>query len=835
MSLNQARGMSSFVPREVVSTVVGRQTYQLYPKIDDSFSIEERAYAVHCLVAALEALRVEQRLYYDTIGTHLNCAAVVDGLIHDWLSHFDRNCFNMANITILSFHNAAGAIMNNAHDADPQVLLPVQDGPIPQCRPPGVRFVRLQLTLDFAQLAAAGVGNTVLRTQYYLELPQTSDEVLDGNGNPRQLVTWHGAADLRTLTVDQIRTDILDNVTYDVPIGLSESAFNVTNATIDEVSILEDTHKRILRMARKTVLKNVFEYLCPNYTARPQAAVENVWQMGTDKEGNTITVSIAIYTQRFWSALRPFVNMETWPIDACRVYLDHMHADIISAMQEIYTAFHDPVDRAGRVQRSKLGDLNKLAARAETKVQTVQNVVRGNMGTSFVASASAYPSQAEMTLQRYQKTGDDTSNKDGVLRMFNGDPVKCYGCGENHYWKKDGKPVCPKFDDPKCKANAELEYAKLERNNNRRRRPRSGGGASKRWRNKRPNFDDLDAEAKEKMTKQVLASLGAAAPGDKSSVQPGATDPSPSTESATRSAPRPRVFIIGATCLNAAGREPMPVPIDTQLPHIHWQLGTTLGDPKCPSVRAVLDTAASLNTGSFAFFKKLAAQFPECVARVLTDKSYNPISLSGIVQVDGEAVSTLLPVAFVFHTPYKCKDGAECQIIIATGPHVTVNCIFGLAFMRGTQTMIDLKDNVADLGALDAPPFPLENIPAQLVSPVEPSASSVPANVAHAEFVRELDQLEQYVASSYAAHANDLPPKKKHLRFNLPPSSVDGLADGQLPGVPNTNGALPSVPEGEPPEFAEQSAHGGQLSDPLSDYREPSSVEEPEDDEAMSE
>jgi hypothetical protein len=42
------------------------------------------------------------------------------------------------------------------------------------------------------------------------------------------------------------------------------------------------------------------------------------------------------------------------------------------------------------------------------------------------------------------------------------------------------------------------------------------------------------------------------------------------------------------------------------------------------------------------------------------------------------------------------------------GPHVPVNMSVGLPFIQATRAMINLADNVADLRALDAPPFPLE-------------------------------------------------------------------------------------------------------------------------------
>jgi hypothetical protein len=68
--------------------------------------------------------------------------------------------------------------------------------------------------------------NTTLRGSYYLKLPQTSAMVNNGYGVPQNLTTFHGAADLRTLSVEQIQTDILSHVFQDGPVDLVPAAFN---------------------------------------------------------------------------------------------------------------------------------------------------------------------------------------------------------------------------------------------------------------------------------------------------------------------------------------------------------------------------------------------------------------------------------------------------------------------------------------------------------------------------------------------------------------------------------------------------------------------------------
>ena len=62
----------------------------------------------------------------------------------------------MANLSIVGFHNSTGAVMNNATTAtDSKVVLSVIAGAVADCRPANVRFVRLQLELDFVTSAPA--------------------------------------------------------------------------------------------------------------------------------------------------------------------------------------------------------------------------------------------------------------------------------------------------------------------------------------------------------------------------------------------------------------------------------------------------------------------------------------------------------------------------------------------------------------------------------------------------------------------------------------------------------------------------------------------------------
>ncbi len=78
------------------------------------------------------------------------------------------------------------------------------------------------------------------------------------------------------------------------------------------------------------------------------------------------------------------------------------------------------------------------------------------------------------------------------------------------------------------------------------------------------------------------------------------------------------------------------------------------------------------------------------------------------MQNKDEAVTTELEVGFQFHLPYRTSGGDASSLLIATGPHVLVNMIIGLPFIKATGIILDSVDNVAECKHLGCPPFAID-------------------------------------------------------------------------------------------------------------------------------
>ena len=703
-----------FVPRALVPVPVGRLQVHLYPTVDSSMPIFERAHAFHINKTALSNLPIELGLQLDILGTQMNSSASVEGMKADWFHHFNTGWKDFRNMTILSFHNSAGTIINDTTlNADGSILRPVVNGPINACRRPDVKYVRVQLTLDFRHLITLiDPGLTILRVDYYIELPQTSVAMVNNAGNPYQLVTYHGPDDIRTLTPQQLTQDILQQVHQDNPILLRASQFNLTAASTDSVELMASINDRILRLAYNQIAHSLFNELCPNYSDQPHAALEQVRQTYTDQDGVLQTSSVHAYYQKFRAAARPFSSQPTYPVSICNKFIDGLDPRLMQTFRDNYPGWGiiHPLD--GRTQKQELARILAAAVQAELKYAGFSQIARDaslpgqayTAGVQQITTATAavslnptsLPSQAESTIAKYKKDSDGTSFRRG-----------CFGCGGPHSWAKkigqDWIPVCPHKDEPGITARAQKEYDAFKT----RRGNRNKNKKNRKRKDKSPtpltstaNLDDYDSDTQTRWAQQFRKRQALAAQA--------ATEAQPPSSTASS---HHVVYLLTASVLSSTTplRPPLPIAIQQLLPHIDLQLGSSLDADNCPFLKCAVDTCAGLSTGNFHHFAKIAKGHPECVSRIMVPEDYSPILLSGVVKLDDNLPSTTeLNIGFELFLPYLNRDGATTAIGFATGTHVTVNAIIGLPFIRATGMLIDTVDNKIQMKYLDCGLFDIE-------------------------------------------------------------------------------------------------------------------------------
>jgi hypothetical protein len=343
--------------------------------------------------------------------------------------------------------------------------------------------------------------------------------------------------------------------------------------------------------------------------------------------------------------------------------------------------------------------------------------------------------------------------------------------------------VCPNKDKPGVHAAAEKAYKvwlEILRKRNKKRKDRP------------LDYNKLSERDKASMRKSDLKSLCVHnATDEASTITADSSHPhDPRKNSPTKRA-KMTILIIDVSVLSSASlnKSILLAPIVTNFPHIHLQLGTELDCPKCPVLRCVVDTAATLTMGNFHFVVAVAKRYPHCVAKIFAPEDYNPIVLSGIVQRGGKSVTTELMVGFQFHLPYLMKDGSHTRIVIATGPHMTVNTIVGLPFIQATQAIIDLSDNVANLRTIDAPSFPIKYCRAMVHVPVIEEGADCPVHLTASEqaLIQDINHLKAYFSSIDVVAGKDS--VNHHVSFGscpgksfpvLPPASPYGFVNSPM-------------------------------------------------------
>jgi len=772
-----------FTPRTLVAVRVSSYTVNLYPVVNETMEVHERAHAYHVNKAALAAQTIPIQLQLDALGNQLNLAATMDGVLQEWTRYFQDHWAGFRHLKVLSFHDTKGDMMSNTTNAtDPARLLPVQDGNVADCCKQGVKFVRVQLRLDLSSLAIASVAthSFILLEEYYIELPQTTKAMNTGTSRAYNLTTWQGHENLKVLSCEIVKIDILEITLQDGPVDLQPAAFGLTSARTEGTVLGSSIDGKIMKLAYATVCKTMFTELCPDYSDQPHAALDLIKQVSIDPNGNSVSAPISAYYKRLMNAARPFTSEREFPISLCAKFIEGMDPRLLPGFRRNFPNHSNVVMLRAETQRKTLQEMLQAAQRAKEDYTNVQRTAReaiGLGGQSFFSGsdtrgASAFPSQAKTTLMKYSQSGGNRGGNGRGERR----PLTCFGCGGPHPWSEliDGKFVvkCPNKLNPGVQDNAQKNMEKY-RADRKKRRERT----SKKRNLATINLADFDEVSQQRIQEQVLQSTIKGDVDDSTSVISAVTLQSKPQNSQKKSKSG-YIFIVDVQVLAAGSttKKPMPITIQCTLPHIVLQLGNDLDCPNCPSIRCAVDTCAALSTGSFHFFAAIAKRSPHCIAKIFAPNEYAPIILSGIVQSSDEAAGTTnLEVGWQFYLPYKTKSGEDAMFAVATGPHVAVNTILGIPFQKHTGAIIGLVDDRVECKYLDCPPFTIDFRRTSNHVPVmdEPSAQTqVHLSTNYSRVIKDIKNLEQFYDAKVLAIRSTPVSEKPTVSFGSKPTMM---------------------------------------------------------------
>jgi hypothetical protein len=184
-------------------------------------------------------------------------------------------------------------INNTTITGNPTALLPVINGVLANCRQQDVRFVHVQVSLDFVHLLSAGhIGAIVLKSMYYLELPQQFVNMNNSAGATYVLTTYHGPANISAMTAQEFNDDIIHPCLQRTPITLSGADFNLQEANIDSAMVKDQLISKLLLLRFDAICASVFAVLCPGYSDQPHALLDHMRQASPGPKEQMIVVSV---------------------------------------------------------------------------------------------------------------------------------------------------------------------------------------------------------------------------------------------------------------------------------------------------------------------------------------------------------------------------------------------------------------------------------------------------------------------------------------------------------------------------------------------------------------
>jgi hypothetical protein len=132
----------------------------------------------------------------------------------------------------------------------------------------------------------------------------------NGKNTAYNLLTFHRASNLCTLSTNDFQTQILNVTLQDGPVNFQPARFNLSTACTNPTKHQADIESRILHLAFAMVYNTLFLELCPGYSNQPHAAIDHICQVYNNCNGNQVVSTVQAYFQQLMGAARPFSRQQ---------------------------------------------------------------------------------------------------------------------------------------------------------------------------------------------------------------------------------------------------------------------------------------------------------------------------------------------------------------------------------------------------------------------------------------------------------------------------------------------------------------------------------------------
>jgi hypothetical protein len=695
----------SFIPKKKVIFTHGKTTINVYPDITTDMGDHERSLAFNINKTAVQnAFALPHASKLQILGEKHNCSNIIDVETEQWKSTGLAQLKDPVNLTIVSYHNAAGAMSNDATD-NAGALKPLIDGAVANCRPPNIIYAKVKGIMDFSSLNKNKPLS--LSATFFLRLPTDDIVINNAAGNPRTVLnTFNGPSDWLTILDSAAFSALIftHDESIEYPFDLLEPTFESPAASVNIESKMIKLTNDIMKIAYNSILERIFKQTCPNFIDDPFDTLNKVHQESILPNGTSHRSSVREYYNMIQIVLTTFprdANAD-WSSNPFRKFVENLSPAIRDRMESngfrkhIQSVSTRPHDQSQLIQEGL-----EAACLAETQLAKQRLYIQDTMKEVHGFISLPIPPDEPPTAL--------TSAAESTLSKFR-DPKKmiCWGCGkedDHYYYDRRSKTVtCPHGDDPEVQKRAEL----VRKDFNERQKTRRG---KKKYPSKNHDKDKEKSKSDDSLAK-AFAIILQSSNGNKSDFASILASAIKSSNNQGNSSGDHVVLMMSIQpCLTTGNLPQLPIPITNTLPHIILKLGTSESSFN-PGIPAIVDTGAALCVGFSGYIMSIAKAYPELVKSITLAKDrYSPIILSGVVSKDkteATRFATNLPAVVEFHLPYLTHNGSPTSIKFAVGEDVSVNCLLGMSFISTARLIIDAHDNVVESKLLDTPPFEID-------------------------------------------------------------------------------------------------------------------------------
>jgi len=162
-------------------------------------------------------------------------------------------------------------------------------------------------------------------------------------------------------------------------------------------------------------------------------------------------------------------------------------------------------------------------------------------------------------------------------------------------------------------------------------------------------------------------------------------------------------MLVGLHSVNANGLPPMPISIDNKLPCVDLKLG--YGSTRTPSLRALVDSGAAMNSGNLSYHREAMSRYPDIVAEYLEcgpGTKYDLVKLKVAAtqsDTEGKFDDGTLSAIIHYKTPYFINSH-RLTLSFALGKTLSLRTILGIPSLEAMHGVLDLCGKTLSLKRL---------------------------------------------------------------------------------------------------------------------------------------